>query len=85
VDVKYFYHFDVQVTAFLLKEKKIKEEQYASQLNDGLPLSTAIKCHCCAKLVEIGNHEITCGTCLKEGKGKVKFESYFYDVDCFYK
>jgi hypothetical protein len=84
-DSYHFYQFDVQVTSFLLGEKKIKEEQDASRFNDGLPLSTAMKCHCCAKLVEIGNHTITCGTCLKDGKGDVQFESFFCDVDYFNK
>jgi hypothetical protein len=85
VDARYFYFYDLQVTNFLLKDKKIKEERDAKPLNDGLPLSTATKCHFCAKLVEIGNNTIICGTCVKEGKGNIKFESYFYDVDYFNK
>jgi hypothetical protein len=64
-----------------MREKKIKEER----INDGLPLSTATKCHCCAKLVEIGNNTVTCGPCVKNGKANLKFESYFVDVDYFNK
>jgi hypothetical protein len=65
-----------------MREKKIKEE---SRRNDGLPLSTATKCNCCAKLVEIGNNTVICGPCVKNGKANVKFESYFVDVDYFNK
>ena len=84
-DTYWFDYFDRQVTSFLLREKKIKEERDAWRRNDGLPLSTATKCHSCAKLVEIGNNTITCGPCVSDGKANVKFESYFVNVDYFNK
>ena len=83
-DCYYFYLFDLRVTAFLRSIKKLKEETPMGFV-DEFPLSTATKCHSCAKLVEIGNNTITCGTCRANGKGNVKFESYFNDVDRFNK
>jgi hypothetical protein len=80
-DCFYFYLFDLRVTAFL---KKLKEENPIGFV-DKIPLSTATKCHYCARLVEIGNNTITCGTCRANGKGTIKFSSYFNDVDCFNK
>lgn len=83
-DTNFFDYYDNQFTSFLLREKKTKAKQDARRQNDGLPLSTATKCHCCAKLVEIGNNTITCGPCIRNGNANVKFHSYFINVDYYF-
>lgn len=80
-----FYMFDCRVTSYLREKKKIKDEQEEEYSKDEMPLSTAMKCHSCSKLVEIGNNTVVCGTCTRNGKGNIHFESYFNDVDYFNK
>jgi hypothetical protein len=81
-DSYFFYVYDCRVTHYLREKNKKQEEEYSKE---EMPLSTAMKCHSCSKLVEIGNNTVVCGTCTRNGKGNIHFESYFNDVDYFNK
>lgn len=76
-DTYYFYVFDLKVTNFLQEErKKLQEEEERNRI----PLSTALKCCSCSKVIEIGNNTSVCGICDQEAKKREKdvpFESYF--------
>jgi len=78
-----FYVFDCRVTSYLREKKLLNADVKKEYPKVTMPLSSAMKCHSCAKLIEIGNNTITCGTCTR--KGITSFESYFNDVDYFNK